>query len=67
MLVYVLPPSPAATAAPPPTVGRDVTVGLGPIVLPKYLDRPQIVTRIGEDETFVRAVHRILHRFPPKS
>lgn len=28
----------------------EMKIGIGPIVLPEYLDRPQIVTRIGENE-----------------
>jgi uncharacterized lipoprotein YmbA len=38
---------PALTAgAAPAAVGkRDLTIGLGPVTLPPYLDRPQIVTR----------------------
>ena len=45
---YVLtavPPAGGASAA-----ARDVAVGVGPIALPGYLDRPQIVTRTGGDE-----------------
>lgn len=35
-------------AEPPPVeVGRGEAVGVGPIVLPAYLDRPEIVTRAG--------------------
>ena len=29
---------------------QDVTIGIGPIQLPQYLDCPQIVTRIGPNE-----------------
>ena len=45
---YVLAPvsDPAAPAA---STGR-VSVGIGPVRLPGYLDRPQIVTRRGADE-----------------
>ena len=41
---YVLP---TLTDAPPPTSKgkRDLTIGVGPVTLPPYLDRPQIVTR----------------------
>jgi uncharacterized lipoprotein YmbA len=45
---YVLTAVPPAGGAPLTT--RDVTVGVGPVVLPGYLDRPQIVTRTGGDE-----------------
>ena len=45
---YLLTPT-ADTTAPPPaaaqSTGGDFTIGLGPIKLPPYLDRPEIVTR----------------------
>jgi hypothetical protein len=31
--------------SPAPAVKRDLTIGVGPVTLPAYLDRPQIVTR----------------------
>lgn len=41
---YVLPT--LTDASPPaPTSKRDLTIGVGPVTLPPYLDRPQIVTR----------------------
>jgi uncharacterized protein len=42
--LYVLP---TLTDASPPTstAKRDLTIGVGPVTLPPYLDRPQIVTR----------------------
>lgn len=33
-----------------PGADRDVAVGVGPLELPDYLDRPQIVTRSGQNE-----------------
>ncbi|MGH7925186.1 MAG: PqiC family protein [Candidatus Binatus sp.] len=45
---YVLTPTADAAAAAPasaPSTGGDFTIGLGPIKLPPYLDRPEIVTR----------------------
>jgi uncharacterized lipoprotein YmbA len=42
--------TPADTAARAPSTGRGVTIGLGPVTWPTYLDRPQIVTRAGQDE-----------------
>ena len=45
---YVLTAVPPAGGA--PAAARDVAVGVGPIALPGYLDRPQIVTRTGGDE-----------------
>jgi uncharacterized protein len=41
---YVLPT--LTDASPPTSTGkRDLTIGVGPVTLPPYLDRPQIVTR----------------------
>lgn len=48
----------------PPTEGqaapaaRSVAVGLGPIRLPAYLDRPQIVTRVSPNEVKFAEYHR---------
>jgi uncharacterized lipoprotein YmbA len=48
---YVLAPTvTAASPAPPAGEGRPVAIGLGPVRLPAYVDRPQIVTRRGPDE-----------------
>src|SRR5689334_21055676 len=41
---YVLPSMTGADAA-PPAAPRDLTIGVGPVTLPPYLDRLQIVTR----------------------
>ncbi len=38
---------------PSPTVAesdQEIAVGVGPMVLPEYLDRPQIITRTGQNE-----------------
>lgn len=43
---YVLAPMPESA----PAAGREIAVGLGPVELPDYLDRPQIVTREGQNE-----------------
>src|SRR5262245_41337863 len=40
---YLLPSMSGAEAA-PPTAPRDLTIGVGPVTLPPYLDRLQIVT-----------------------
>jgi uncharacterized lipoprotein YmbA len=37
---------------------QDVAVGLGPIRLPEYLDRPQIVTRVSPNEVRFAEYHR---------
>src|SRR5262245_33951851 len=41
---YVLPSLTSADTA-LPAAPRDLTIGVGPVSLPPYLDRPQIVTR----------------------
>ncbi len=41
---YVL-PSPTGAETAPPAAQRDLTIGVGPVTLHPYLDRPQIVTR----------------------
>ncbi|QXP84933.1 PqiC family protein [Methylococcus sp. Mc7] len=33
-----------------PAVEREIALGVGPVELPEYLDRPQIVTRTGQNE-----------------
>ncbi len=45
---------------PPPTVGPPlaVTIGIGPITIPGYLDRLQMVTRLGDNELAVSEVDR---------
>jgi uncharacterized lipoprotein YmbA len=40
------------------TSGHGVAVGLGPIQLPEYLDRPQIVSRVSPHEVKVAEYHR---------
>jgi uncharacterized protein len=47
---YVLTPEPAAAQVSPASAGTGLSLGLGPITMPSYLDRPQIVTRIGPNE-----------------
>jgi uncharacterized protein len=45
--VALLPPNPlsASATSPAPGAAQGPVIGVGPITLPKYLDRPQIVTR----------------------
>lgn len=45
---YVLAPMPGAAA--PAADGRPVTIGVGPVRLPGYVDRGQIVTRRGAEQ-----------------
>lgn len=42
----------------PPPAGRSLVIGLGPITLPPYLDRPDIVTRQGPNEIRLAEFHR---------
>jgi len=44
---YVLPSLTGAATA-PPAAQRDLTIGVGPVTLHPYLDRPQIVTRASQ-------------------
>ena len=47
--------SPAAPA--PPAVGRGPALGVGPVTIPVYLDRPSIVVRAGGDEVRLSSHH----------
>ena len=43
---YLVPSMTGGDTAPPASAGqRDLTLGVGPVTVPPYLDRPQIVTR----------------------
>lgn len=52
---YVLSP---LAAQQPLGAGGDIAVGVGPLALPDYLDRPQIVTRSGQNELNVAEFER---------
>ena len=41
--LYVLTSLPRAESVPPATGGRELSIGVGPVELPQYVDRPQIV------------------------
>ncbi|MEJ2577056.1 MAG: PqiC family protein [Gammaproteobacteria bacterium] len=53
---YTLSETPVA--APVGRLAADRTLAVGPVDLPEYLDRPQIVTRIGDSELQVNEFHR---------
>ncbi|TVR63624.1 MAG: membrane integrity-associated transporter subunit PqiC [Candidatus Competibacteraceae bacterium] len=56
---YILsaaPPAPSALGS--GAAARDLAVGVGPVKLPEYLDRPQIVTRASQNELNVTDFHR---------
>ena len=38
--------------------GRNLAIGVGPLNLPKIIDRPQIVTRVGPNKIYVDEFHR---------
>jgi uncharacterized lipoprotein YmbA len=42
--LYVLTSLPRAESVPPATGGRELSLGIGPVELPQYVNRPQIVT-----------------------
>lgn len=55
---YVLTSIAESETAEPSVEELDVTLGLGPIGWPDYLDRPQLVTRLGENEVAVSEYER---------
>jgi len=55
---YVLAPIPEATARNGDNSGGGVSLGLGPVVFPQFLDRPQLVTRGGSNRLDVDEFNR---------
>jgi len=56
---YTLSPLAAVSEADKVTgLGDNITVGVGPVQIPKIIDRPQIVTRIGPNKINVDEFHR---------
>ena len=53
---YLLSPAPSGAAA--ALAGNEPVIGVGPVEMPKYLDRPQIVQRIGSNELKLAETHR---------
>jgi hypothetical protein len=47
---YVLTPITAADTPAPPADAARVVLGLGPITLPRYLDRSEVISRVGNNE-----------------
>lgn len=43
---------------PPLLPGEDIAVGVGPVVFPEFLDRPQIVTRKSQNQLEISEFHR---------
>jgi hypothetical protein len=52
----------------PQAAEHGIAIGIGPVELPEYLNRPQIVTRISKDELRLSEFHRwaspLQHNFP---
>ncbi len=55
---YLLTPQPSAGQVSPASTGARMSLGLGPVTMPAYLDRPQTVTRIGTNELRVSEIDR---------
>jgi uncharacterized protein len=53
---YILSPIPAGESV--TATGNEPAIGLGPVVMPKYLDRPQIVQRAGDNQLLLAESHR---------
>jgi len=53
---YVLTSTP--TSDPLPSTGRTLTLAVGPVVVPPYLRRREIVTRVGNNEVSASDAHR---------
>jgi uncharacterized lipoprotein YmbA len=48
----------ASTPAVSATGAKDIGIGIGPMIMPGYLDRIQIVTRTGTDQVDISVFHR---------
>jgi len=56
---YILQPQPSAVDQSQPSVSvNDMIIGVGPVELPEYLDRPQMVTRISSSELHLSEFNR---------
>ena len=44
--------------------GEDIAIGVGPVELPEFLDRPQIVTRKSQNQMEISEFHRWAASFP---
>lgn len=57
-MMQPVPPGGTKAAQPSPTPVPDISVGVGPVRFPEYLDRPQIVSRSGGGEIQLDEFHR---------
>jgi len=55
---YTLSSVTSETGEPPAANCRDVVIGIGPVLWPRYLDRPQIVTRLSANRISFDEFHR---------
>ena len=56
---YQLHASPERTpVARDPSTGHEITLAIGPVHIPEYLERPQMVTRAGDNELKLSEFHR---------
>jgi len=55
---YLLSPVPIASGTGSAALDQKVTVGLGPIVFPRYLQRREIVTRVGANQITLSSTQR---------
>jgi uncharacterized lipoprotein YmbA len=55
---YALVSSPTPDVAPRPAAESGPTIGVGPVVVPGYLDRPHVVTRDASDGLEIWSYHR---------
>jgi uncharacterized lipoprotein YmbA len=55
---YLLHPVPSETLVDTVAAASGPAVGVGPVVLPHYLDRPEIVTRASRNEVHIAEFHR---------
>jgi len=55
---YTLSAVSSADGKPPAANCRDVVIGIGPVLWPRYLDRPQIVTRLSPNRVSFDEFHR---------
>ena len=55
---YLLSPSPGAPRNVSPAAASGAAVGVGPVLIPAYLDRVQMVTRGANDEVEISTYHR---------
>lgn len=55
---YTLTPIPDASVRDTPLTGGNIALGLGPVMFPLFLDRPQIVSRDGTNRLTLDEFHR---------